>query len=59
MNKVFTLLVFIGVPVSVAGGLLNWEPAFLFVIYSATIIAFASFMGRAAKGLAVAWRKQV
>ncbi len=53
MNKVFTILAFIGVPVSVAGSLLHWDPTVLFGIYSATIIALASIMGRATENLAV------
>ncbi|WP_235576042.1 calcium/proton exchanger [Rossellomorea vietnamensis] len=53
MNKVFTLLVFAGVPVSVIGSLLHWPSVIMFVIYCVTIIALAAFMGRATESLAV------
>ncbi|UTE72367.1 calcium/proton exchanger [Rossellomorea marisflavi] len=53
MNKVFAGLVFIGVPVSVAGSLLHWSSVLMFVIYCLTIISLAAFMGRATESLAV------
>ncbi|MBN8192147.1 calcium/proton exchanger [Bacillus sp. NTK074B] len=53
MNKVFTLLVFAGVPVSVIGSLLHWPSVIMFVVYCVTIIALAAFMGRATESLAV------
>ncbi len=53
MNKVFTLLVLAGVPVSVIGSLLHWPSVIMFVIYCVTIIALAAFMGRSTESLAV------
>ncbi|MGY0692482.1 calcium/proton exchanger [Virgibacillus sp. FSP13] len=53
MNKVFTILVFIGVPVSVIGSLLDWSAVLMFIIYCLTIIALASFIGRATESLAI------
>lgn len=53
MNKVFMLMTFIGVPVSVIGTLMHWPSTLLFIIYCLTIIALASFMGRATESLAI------
>ncbi|QED46807.1 calcium/proton exchanger [Cytobacillus dafuensis] len=53
MNKIFTALVFIGVPLSVVGTFMHWSSILLFIIYCITIIALASFMGRATESLAV------
>lgn len=53
VNKIFMILVFIGVPLSVVGSLLHWPSTMLFIIYCLTIIALASFMGRATESLAV------
>jgi Ca2+:H+ antiporter len=53
MNKVFMLMTFIGVPLSVIGSLMHWPSTLLFVIYCLTIIALASYMGRATESLAI------
>ncbi|MBE6182842.1 calcium/proton exchanger [Heyndrickxia ginsengihumi] len=53
MNRVFSILVFIGVPISVIGALLHWPSVLMFVIYCLTIVALASFMGRATESLAI------
>lgn len=42
-----------GVPLSVIGGLMHWPSAVLFIIYCLTIIALASYMGRATESLAI------
>ncbi|MCP8969909.1 calcium/proton exchanger [Ectobacillus ponti] len=52
-NKIFFILAAVGVPVSVAGNLLHWPETIMFVIYCLTIIALASFMGRATESLAI------
>ncbi|WP_284037317.1 MULTISPECIES: calcium/proton exchanger [Neobacillus] len=52
-NKIFMLLTFIGVPVSVIGTLMHWPSIFLFIIYCLTIIALSSYMGRATESLAI------
>lgn len=53
VNKIFSILVYVGVPLSVAGSLLHWSSILMFVIYCLTIIALSSFMGRATESLAV------
>jgi len=53
MNKILTILAFIGVPVSVIGTLLHWSSIILFIIYCLTIIALAGIMGRATESLAI------
>jgi Ca2+:H+ antiporter len=53
VNKIFMILTFVGVPLSVVGSLMHWPSTFLFVIYCVTIIALASYMGRATESLAV------
>jgi Ca2+:H+ antiporter len=52
-NKIFMILTFIGVPLSVIGSLMHWPSTLLFGIYCLTIIALASYMGRATESLAV------
>jgi Ca2+:H+ antiporter len=52
-NKVFFILVLVGVPLSVIGTLLHWPSIILFIIYCLTIIALSSFMGRATESLAI------
>ncbi|WP_018663839.1 calcium/proton exchanger [Heyndrickxia acidiproducens] len=53
MNKVFAIMVYAGVPISVIGSLLHWPSVLMFVIYCLTIIALASYMGRATESLAI------
>ncbi len=53
VNRLFTILVFIGVPLSMIGTLMHWSSVLLFIIYCLTIIALASFMGRATESLAI------
>ncbi|WP_064094177.1 calcium/proton exchanger [Rossellomorea aquimaris] len=53
MNKIFALLVFAGVPLSVIGSLLHWPSVVMFAVYCVTIIALAAFMGRSTESLAV------
>ena len=53
VNKIFMILTFVGVPLSVIGTLMHWPSILLFVIYCLTIIALASFMGRATESLAI------
>lgn len=52
-NKIFMILTFIGVPLSVIGSLMHWPSIMLFIIYCLTIIALSSFMGRATESLAI------
>ncbi|MBE3568948.1 MAG: calcium/proton exchanger [Bacillales bacterium] len=53
MNKIFAVMVFAGVPLSVIGALLHWPDVMMFVVYCFTIIALASYMGRATESLAI------
>ncbi|WP_180230203.1 calcium/proton exchanger [Bacillus sp. AFS073361] len=53
MNRIFMLMTFIGVPLSVIGSLLHWSNIVLFIIYCLTIVALASYMGRATESLAI------
>lgn len=52
-NKIFMIITFIGVPLSVIGSFMNWPSILLFAIYCLTIIALSSFMGRATESLAI------
>jgi Ca2+:H+ antiporter len=53
INKLFFILVAAGVPLSVAGSLLHWPQTLMFGIYCLTIVALASYMGRATESLAI------
>ncbi|MEH7109583.1 calcium/proton exchanger [Bacillus sp. JJ1764] len=52
-NKIFMLMTFIGVPVSIIGTLMHWPSIVMFAIYCLTIIALSSYMGRATESLAI------
>lgn len=52
-NKVFLILVLVGVPLSVIGTMMHWSSIIMFIIYCLTIIALSSFMGRATESLAI------
>lgn len=52
-NKIFMVMTFIGVPLSIIGTWMDWSYIALFIIYCLTIIALASFMGRATESLAI------
>lgn len=51
MNRIFLIMLIIGIPLSVIGGMLHFPTILMFVIYCLTIIALASFMGRATESL--------
>ena len=53
MEKIFMVLTFIGVPLSVIGTFLHWPTMILFIVYCVSIIALASYMGRATESLAI------
>jgi Ca2+:H+ antiporter len=52
-NKIFMVMTFSGVPLSIIGTLMNWSNILLFFLYCITIIALASYMGRATESLAI------
>jgi Ca2+:H+ antiporter len=53
MNKVFAVMAWVGVPLSVVGSFLHWPEVMMFAVYCLTIIALASYMGRATESLAI------
>lgn len=53
VNRIFTIFVLIGVPLSIVGSLMHWPSVLMFVVYCLTIIALAGFMGRATESLAI------
>ncbi|MCZ0070930.1 calcium/proton exchanger [Bacillus sonorensis] len=53
MGRIFFLVMAAGVPLSIIGTLLHWPSTLLFIIYCLTIIALASYMGRATESLAI------
>lgn len=53
MNRVFSILVIIGVPLAIIGSFMDWPSIAMFVICSISIIALSSFMGRATESLAI------
>ncbi|KAF1679036.1 calcium/proton exchanger [Bacillus mexicanus] len=53
MNRIFFILVAAGVPLSVIGSFMHWPSAILFAVYCVTIIALASYMGRATESLSI------
>ncbi|MCY8535245.1 calcium/proton exchanger [Bacillus vallismortis] len=53
MNRIFFILVAAGVPLSVIGSLMHWPSVILFALYCVTIIALASYMGRATESLSI------
>ncbi|HDX9579441.1 TPA: calcium/proton exchanger [Bacillus pseudomycoides] len=52
-NKIFSLVVVIGVPLSIAGNVMHWPQTIMFTVYCVTIIALAGFMGRATESLSI------
>jgi Ca2+:H+ antiporter len=52
-NRFFLILLGVGLPLSIAGSLLHWSETMMFGIYCLTIIALASYMGRATESLAI------
>jgi Ca2+:H+ antiporter len=52
-QRVFSILLIIGLPLSIAGSLFGWPSLLMFAIYCLTIITLASFMGRATESLAI------
>jgi len=53
-HRLFFIVTFIGVPLSVIGSIMHWSEILLFIIYCLTIIALAGIMGRATESLAIA-----
>lgn len=53
INRIFFIGIILGIPLSVAASLMHWPAVASFIIYCVTIIALASFMGRATESLAI------
>lgn len=53
LNKAFFGLVAVGLPLSIIGTIFHWPSTILFIIYCVTIIALASYMGRATESLSI------
>ncbi len=53
INKIFLILIAIGLPVSVIGSMMHWPSAVMFGVYCLTIIALAGVMGRATESLSI------
>ncbi|MFC5603458.1 calcium/proton exchanger [Sporosarcina koreensis] len=53
MNRIFTLLAFIGVPMIIIGSVMDWPDIPIFIISCISIIALAGFIGRATESLAI------
>ncbi|AYC28614.1 calcium/proton exchanger [Paenisporosarcina cavernae] len=53
VNKIFTIIAGIGVPLTIIASLMHWSSIAMFLIGAITVIALSSFMGRATESLAV------
>lgn len=53
MNRVFTIIVFIGVPLVIAGSFLHWSSLIMFMLCCVSIIGLSAIMGRATESLAI------
>lgn len=52
-HRLFFIITFIGVPLSIIGSIMHWNEILLFVVFCVTIIALAGIMGRATESLAI------
>lgn len=52
-NKLFLIVVALGLPLSIIGSVLHWPAAIMFIVYCLTIIGLAAYMGRATESLSV------
>ena len=53
MNKLFAVLVFVGVPLVFIGAFLNWSEMMMFFLCCASIIGLSGYIGRATESLAI------
>lgn len=53
LNRVFFIMVAIGVPFSLLGGMLHWSETMMFGVYCLSIIALSAYLGRATESLAI------
>lgn len=59
VNKIFSFILLIGLPLSIIGNFLHWPTVLMFVVYCITIVALAGYMGRATESLAIASGPQI
>ncbi|WP_088042750.1 calcium/proton exchanger [Bacillus sp. EAC] len=52
-HRLFFIITFIGVPISIIGSMMHWNEILLFTVFCITIIALAGIMGRATESLAI------
>ncbi|MED4401902.1 calcium/proton exchanger [Metabacillus fastidiosus] len=52
-NKLFFIVVALGLPLSIIGSFMHWPSAIMFGVYCITIIGLAAYMGRATESLAI------
>lgn len=53
MEKVFTIFVFVGFPLSIIGSIFHWSALVMFLVYCLTIVALSSYIGRATESLSI------
>lgn len=53
MNKLFSLIVLIGLPLSFIGGFFHFSTTIMFGIYCITIVGISAYMGRATESLSI------
>ncbi|MGN7410342.1 MULTISPECIES: calcium/proton exchanger [unclassified Sporosarcina] len=53
MNRIFSIVVFVGVPIVALGAFLNWSDLTMFALSCITIIGLSGFIGRATESLAI------
>ncbi|MFJ7969775.1 calcium/proton exchanger [Psychrobacillus sp. NPDC096389] len=53
MNKIFAIVVFVGVPFVLLGAFLNWSAMIMFFLCCVSIIGLSGYIGRATESLAI------
>lgn len=53
LNRLFSILIFIGIPLVVVGAIFHWSDIPMFFLCCVTIIALAGYIGRATESLAI------
>lgn len=53
LDKIFLIMLIIGIPVSIAGSLFDWSDVLMFIIYCLTIVAIAAYIGKATENLSI------
>nr|WP_157293584.1 calcium/proton exchanger [Bhargavaea sp. CC-171006] len=53
LNRIFTIVSFVGVPLVVAGSFLHWSSVIMFILCCVSIIGLSAIMGRATESLTI------